>query len=193
MNRYLDEIHSGDKPVFIHINKTAGSSIAQSLGITAGHYTLHELELAYQQRFKKLLPLEVPVYTVIRNPFDKVVSQYSYRKQTDQNNLATKPLSFRDWVEAVYDRKDPAYRDRELMFIPQTEWLRSERLKQVKYIHFEQLHEQVQPLLKKYGKQDLAWKKRSDHAPYRTYYDQHTQAIIEREFASDLKTFNYEF
>lgn len=193
LNRYLDAVHQGEKPVFIHINKTAGSSIAQSLGITAGHYTLNELELAYQNRFKEPLPLEAPVYTVIRNPFDKVVSQYSYRKQTNQNNLASNPLSFRDWVEAAFDRKDQAYRDRELMFLPQTEWVQSERFKEINYIRFEHLQEQVQPLLEKYGKHSLEWKKRSNHAPYKTYYDPYTQEVIQREFASDLKTFNYEF
>ena len=34
-------------------------------------------------------------------------------------------MSFSDWVERAYWYKDPAFRDKEKMFMPQVEWVRS--------------------------------------------------------------------
>lgn len=193
LDLYLDAIREGRKPVFIHINKTAGSSIAQSLGITEGHYTLEDIERAYVKRFQEPIPTTVEVIAAIRNPFDKLVSQYSYRTATNQNRMGKFPLDFNQWIIEVFEKKNPKYRDRELMFVPQTQWLRSETPRNIQYIRFEKLHEDVAPLLQKYGERPLSWKKRSSHKPYREYYNERSKEIIQREFESDLKAYNYQF
>lgn len=193
LNRYLDAIHAGQKPVFIHINKTAGSSIAASLGITAGHYTLRDFEAAYLKRFKAELPLNIPVFAAVRNPYDRLVSQYAYRVATNQNQLQKRPLDFKQWVKEVFVIKNPNYRDRELMFLPQTSWIATQADRKIQLVRFEKLEETSSSLLKKYGQGPLEWKKRSTHDAYQTYYDKETQAIVEQVFASDFKTFNYEF
>jgi len=62
------------KLIFIHIPKTAGTSIQETFSMEdSGHYTCKEL--------KKKYPKEWDIYTkfaVIRNPWDRLVSNYYY-------------------------------------------------------------------------------------------------------------------
>ena len=67
-----------DRFVFIHINKTGGSSIAKALNIPSVHRTAQEkIEEIGQKNWDRKL-----TFTVVRNPWDKVVSLYHYRVKT---------------------------------------------------------------------------------------------------------------
>ena len=78
---------------FIHINKTAGSSIEQAMGWKydeASHMTLKELSKVVQlSQFYK--------FSFIRNPYGKMVSQYHHRKQ-NMKDPTLDNISFKDWV-----------------------------------------------------------------------------------------------
>ena len=106
--------------VFIHINKTGGSSVEAALRLPFEHKTALEKEAelgpALWRRKHK--------FAFVRNPWDKVVSHYHYRVQTNQTGLGDASLSFGDWVRAVYRDRDPRYYDEPRMFVPQWEWPR---------------------------------------------------------------------
>ena len=92
-----------DKFVFIHINKTGGSSVERALKIPFGHETALEKiarmgRTQWDRRFS---------FTVIRNPWDKVVSHYHFRVQTNQTNLADNPIQFNEWVKVPLVTWDP--------------------------------------------------------------------------------------
>lgn len=64
--------------VFIHIPRAAGSSIAKAtVGQRAGHFTAKEIkdELG-EEKFNTLFK-----FSVVRNPYDRLVSSYHYAKQ----------------------------------------------------------------------------------------------------------------
>ena len=48
LNTYLEQIKTREKPLFIHINRTAGSSIANSLEITEAHHTFSAYKKLYR-------------------------------------------------------------------------------------------------------------------------------------------------
>ena len=106
--------------IFIHINKTGGSSIKQALGAKFQHKTamekIEELGLkVWQRKF---------TFAVVRNPWDRVVSQYHYRTRTNKTGLGEHPVEFARWVELAYKDQVPQYHDVPKMFAPQLDWIR---------------------------------------------------------------------
>src|SRR5438477_13059262 len=92
--------------VFIHINKTDGSSIEKALGVRHEHRTALEKRAQLGEKFwvKKFK------FAVVRNPWDKVVSHYHYRVQTNQTVLGANPMGFPEWVRRAYGNQDPVLR-----------------------------------------------------------------------------------
>ncbi len=193
LRKYIAQVDKQEKPVFIHINKTAGTSIAHSLKIPESHFTIIEFEKIFKKQLGKELPLDISIYASIRNPFDKITSQYFYRIKTNQNNLGINTLSFDEWVKKAFDEKDPYYRDVEIMFMPQTKWLENAKGYKFNYIRFENLQEDFKLLQTKFNAEMLTWKKKSDNKNYESVYSNYSRSIIEREFKTDLETFNYKF
>ncbi len=190
--KYLNQIAQGEKPLFIHINRTGGSSIAAGLDITAIHYTLEQYEQLWKQRYKTELPLETPVVTAVRNPYDRTVSQYYYRLKHNQNNLSKLGLSFQDWLHEVHIAQNPAFRDREIMFMPQKNWISSKQNYTVSFIRFEQLQQHYQAILGPYGIKPLPHKKASDKPDFQRVLDEESRALIRQVYQEDFNTFSYQ-
>ena len=127
------------KFLFIHINKTGGSSIIKTIWPQhKWHDTAKEIikvigEKNYRETYK---------FTVVRNPWSKVVSQYKFRTMHNQNSMNDNPISFKDWVLLTYgETKDQYYYDDPKMFQQQVEWLKdnNEVISIDKIIKFENL------------------------------------------------------
>ena len=89
---WLENVNYSEKYncIFIHIPKTAGSSIAQLLGLSgSSHLTYSEL---LQTRFYQNHP-ELPAFAVVRDPLSRFISL---------NNYARMPIS------AYHNNIDPA-------------------------------------------------------------------------------------
>ncbi len=193
LNKYLAQVKDGSKPLFIHINKTAGSSIAKSLEITEAHFTLSEYENIYKNKFGENLPQNIDIWTSIRNPFDRVASEYHYRIKTNQNKMQVNPISFDEWVKKVFVEKDPSYRDREIMFLNQNEWVKGTKNYNINFIRFENLQEDFQKLANEYKVESLPWKKKSDNLNYKETFSDISKETIFQVFKEDLNRFNYSF
>ena len=193
LNKYLHQVHDRSKPLFIHINKTAGSSIARSLGITEAHHTLREYEELYRKKFNEDIPDDIEIWTSVRNPFDKISSEYYYRIMRNYNKLGTNTIPFDEWVKRTYADKEPFYRDREIMFMSQSKWIESSKNYKVNLIRFENLNSDYKKVAEKYNGIPLVWKKKSDNKNYKDTFSEASKAIISEEFEEDLDRFNYSF
>ena len=178
--------------IFIHINKTGGSSIEKALNLPFEHFTAREKinqvgRRKWQQKF---------TFAFVRNPFDKVFSHYRYRVKTNQTKLREQPLSFSDWVQQSYVEKDPFYYDNPKMFLPQTKWLcddNNELLVDQVY-RFENLHEEFNKFCAKLDiDTQLPHLKASESVNYQKVYDADTKQSIYAYFAEDFERFNYDF
>ena len=181
-----------DNFVFIHINKTGGTSIARALNIPTIHRTALEKidELGRDEWDRRF------TFAVVRNPWDKVVSHYYYRVQTDQTNLGQKKIEFKDRVKLTYGEQDPTYYNKPKMFMPQMGWISDESGKMiVDYVcRFESLSSDIQQVCERLNIAfDLPHLKSSKRGRYQDYYDQSTKAIVEDWFAQDIKQFSYTF
>lgn len=184
--RYLADV------LFVHINKTAGSSIERALGLPFQHRTARELrELVGGDRWEARFS-----FAFVRNPWDKVASHYHYRVQTDQTGLGDGETGFNEWVIRAYGEKDPAYYDNPKMFMPQVDWVSNAEGKViVDFIgRFERLEEDFARVCDAIGAEaSLPHLKASDHRDYRRLYSDEAASVVERHFAPDLERFRYEF
>lgn len=178
--------------VFVHINKTAGTSITKALDIPFGHYTaqdkIFQLGRAGWDRRES--------FAVVRNPWDKVVSHYHYRLITGVTGLKDNPVSFPDWVRLVYRDRDPRFLNKPKFFMPQVDWMKSaEGEMAVKTVmRFESLSADFNAFCQRLGLDaQLPHVKQSKRVDFRTYYDDDSAALIAQAFAPDLEAFGYRF
>ena len=184
--RYFDNF------IFIHINKTGGSSIEKALNLPFEHITALERirDLGREKWDSKYS------FTVVRNPWDKVVSQYHFRLQTNQSELGARPIDFGTWVRLTYGDKDPAYYDDPKMFMPQSDWITNRHGQVlVDYVcRFENLNNDFRHVCGVLGKTaELPHFKSSKRGNYRDYFDEETIGIVSRWFEKDIENFQYHF
>lgn len=98
------------KPVFIHISKNAGTSIILSAAdniVVAGHKLASQCVASHGR--------DSPLFAVIRNPYDRVISEYRFRRRRYEagernSHLLIMDHFFEDWVLATY--RDGVFRTR---------------------------------------------------------------------------------
>jgi chondroitin 4-sulfotransferase 11 len=179
--------------VFIHINKTAGTSIVQALRILPeGHKTA----LQKQNELGKAVWASKFSFAFVRNPWERLVSQYYYRVRINKTNLQTQPLGFPAWLGEVFEAQNPYYRDNPQVFSPQLDWLTDETGQIiVSFIgRFENLDRDFQTICQHLQRPtQLPHVNASTHTDYHAYYDSSTTKLVARAFAKDLDHFGYKF
>lgn len=182
--------------IFIHINKTAGSSIKTAIGLTKkNHLTVKEIidthgvgQIVFKNTYK---------FAVVRNPWDRALSQYKYRVKTNQCNMKDEPIPFKDWVKKTYGKeKDSFYYSNPKMFLPQVDWLKdyNGEIRINKILRFENLNEEFSAVLKDIGiEKQLPHYNKTKRVDYREYYNEETKLIIEDWFKEDIEQFGYSF
>ena len=184
--------HWRGRIVFIHINKTGGTSIERALQLRSERISACEKrarmgERRWQRAFK---------FAFVRNPWDKVVSHYHYRAHTGRIALDAGPPPFNDWVRLSYRDHDPRYWDEPLMFASQHEWIAdADGRIAIDFIgRFERIDEDFAEVCRRAGvRAALPRVKTTSHADYRDFYDDESRAIVGRVFARDLELFDYRF
>ena len=183
-----------EKFIFIHINKTGGTSVSMALNIPNTHKTALEIidEIGRRNWNNNF------TFTVVRNPWDKVVSHYHYRVQTNQTSLGENPISFKEWVQRTYGEQDSLYYDKPKMFMPQVNWIsdKSGNIIVNRIMHFENIDEEFTELSKILNiNKDVALPhvKSSKRGHYRDYYDENSIQIVQNWFMRDIEEFGYKF
>lgn len=163
------------KMIFIHIPKTGGTSITCGLGIEPVKENLHGTEYSHltADKIKEAYPVlwkQFFKFTIVRNPFDRMVSEWAYQK---------KPRSFKDFVSG--------FSITSTHFIPQHHFINDE----VKIFRFEE-YEVLKEELEKKGCY-IPHMNKSAHGEYREHYDEETRVAIEEAYKEDLKQFGYSY
>lgn len=179
--------------LFIHINKTGGSSIERALGLPFQHRTAVEMmSIVGRRRWRRKF-----TFAFVRNPWDKAYSHYRFRVRTNQTGLGDRPIPFPEWVRQAYGERNPRYYRRPLMFQPQMEWIGDkDGHVLVEFVgRFERLHEDFAEVCRVLDRDaELPHLKSSGaRADYREVYDDSSALIIAERFAADIERFGYTF
>ena len=174
------------KTIFIHIPKNAGTSIEEYFGNNSFKVQPNKHDNIYD--IKKMFPNPYNNYrkfTIIRNPYDKMVSWYFYlRRNTFENVFAEGDvIEFNEWI------KDPSkfwnFNDPISYLKPQHNWVD----KTVRIIKFENLNKELEEF---FGEEiDLPVTNKSDHKHYLNYYNQKSLDIIYDRYKEDFEKYNY--
>jgi len=181
-----------DDFVFIHINKTGGTSIEKALKLPFEHRTaIEKMEELGREEWERRFS-----FSVVRNPWGKVASHYSFRVRTNQTDLGRNPIPFAEWVRRAYRDHEPFYYDQPRMFMPQLRWITDDEGKLlVSFVaSFENLRMDFELICRRIGVEaDLPHVKKSLDRPYADLYDDGSRKIIARCFAEDIEYFGYSF
>lgn len=185
------------KILFIHIPKTGGSSVASALiGKPTGHPYLYEFFLSNKNYTKDFFK-----FCVVRNPYDRLVSAYSYivlgdspQKYKDIFNECN-IRSFSDLVMALDNWKTRRILQNQIVHLrTQLEMIEHTAIKLDKVYKFEDFQYIEKDMNNRYVQnihiQKLNPSPRSD---YKGYYDNNAVEIIKRVYGRDLEAFNYNF
>ena len=196
------KLPNGRELLFIHIPKTAGTSINRTLELPRPnrpkfkkHYNISELV--------QLLPPEVLtrafVFSVVRNPWDRLVSFYFFRRTVYLNRKSERTpkrdqhfSSFEHWVYAEQEAGTLG----KVNLRPQWEWF-YDRDDQpvVNFIgRFERIEADFQRLCEQLGLPPIALEfhnKSRRPADYRELYNKHLYKLVEEVYWRDIELFGY--
>jgi Sulfotransferase family len=180
--------------IFVHINKTAGTSVSKVIGVKkVRHLTVKDI--INQIGFEKWN--SAYKFSIVRNPWDKVVSQYKYRERTNQTGMGKRKIGFNDWVQKTLgENKDRFYYDEPKMFLPQVEWLKnySGEIELNEIFRFENLNATIGKLSEVLGfKVVLPHLNKTPGTPYKEFYNEKTVEIVADWYKEDLDFFGYKF
>lgn len=188
--------------MFVHIPRTAGTSIEALFGATT-----REGSIVVRSEFGPKhvfaadllnLPSDYFKFTFVRNPFDRIVSYYAYRSSADAAWVPAqeKGRPFADWLRFIH--RNAAHRFTRIALSNQIDLISVNGKLLVDFIgRFETLREDWARLAGRFGMPtELPVVNRADSVSrkhYSEYYDDETRRFVAEMFAADLEYFGYRF
>lgn len=192
------------KFIFLHIPKTAGSSIQKWLHLSRFPdveypenwdgkvlWNLHGTAMDYRQKMGPSFD-QYYKFAFVRNPWDRLYSIYRFL-QTFPNPSTPVPDSFEEFALAYdpLDRK-PGQIGRQTDFI-----LDASGNSMIDFVgRFENLYEDLQVISEKISiplPETMYRENTTEHKHYREYYSTESKEAVAEKFKSDIEYFKYEF
>jgi hypothetical protein len=167
--------------IFVHVIKTGGTSIATALNMNDKkcHMPASEIRKKVGQKIWN----DYFKFTFVRNPFEKIVSQYHYNRW----QWGLKDSTFKEYINKWNKgKKISSFPQLNLFYIDE----------KIDFIgKYENLQEDFNTICDKIGipHKELPHKNATKHKHYTEYYDDETRQIVAEKYAKDIEYFNYEF
>ena len=194
---YIDK----HKVIFMHLTKTGGESVLEALGTTqkrhcpVGCILDQDFLDSYSRQlnlFKEKDNFNPTKYinnikanwnrlriTFVRNPWARLVSEYHYNL-----SKGIEEGSFGEVVNRLLIHKDDVWKWSQVRWLSHRGRCYADRIYK--------LEDDREKFEKDFGVQ-LPHKNKTQHKPYREYYNDRTMEIVRLVFADDIKRFGYEF
>ena len=176
---------------FVHINKCGGTAVELALGLPKNHLTASMLrdQMGAEEWAGRF------TFSVVRNPFDRVVSIYFYRVRTGQSGLGDRHLNINHWIERVWGEKDPAYIDPPELIAPCFDWLSvGDALIVDDVLKLEQLDRDWDRVADRLGVTARpGFINANSHPAYQDLLTPAARKVVEEAFAEDVERFEYRY
>lgn len=169
-----------NKPIFIHIPKTGGKSIQSALADniqTIGHH-----KTAAQIKSSIDYWNDVYTFSIIRNPWDRMVSTYHFKLKKRDKKVIDR--SFNEWILDVLCKEKPS---------TQCDYLMKDGKIIVDFVaRFENFSSDFKKICSKIGVQKkLLHKNSTDHKKYVHYYSNKSKDAVGELFKDEIEKFGY--
>jgi hypothetical protein len=197
-------ISHAHKFIFIHIPKTGGTSIEKvfkkQIKNNRKHLTFFQYENELKSEIEKYF-----IFSVIRNPWDRLVSYWKYRQGKIHAPIDGKMNIFDDWLKFISSLNlDDLHGKTEKSNIPDfrmgldsqfNSLINKQNKINVNLVRFENLQNDFNTICDKIGikRHHLPHKNKSRHKHYTEYYNEETKQIVAEKYAKDIKYFDYKF
>lgn len=192
------------KLIFVHIPKNAGTSITNNKLAefsNGGHFTAEEIKQRHPKKWEEYFK-----FAVIRNPWDRVVSNYEYARMeksywhSSDNSTPYPPhsdysilkdMSFEQCVNLLYKNIHSLNHEG---WKPQYVWIsdKSNNIIIDKFFYYENLEndEDFSKIIPNLDKINLTTKKSNN---YKDYYNDDLINKVSEIYKNDIKLFNFNY
>lgn len=185
------------KIAFIHIPKTGGQSIIRLFDFKRdqshfyGHYSINQIkEKINLDHFYK--------FSFVRNPFDRLLSDFSFRPQNGPflKTLKLNQYNFENFIHKLYQYQIinlTHFDTTKANLNPQSDFITSQT--NLDFLgRFENFQNDLNFLLQKFNiHKPICHANKSKHLNYKNYYSSTTKKIVEIMYEVDLNKYNYQF
>lgn len=184
---------NGRKIIFVHVQKSGGTSIVNFFKNPKNHNKI-SIDIKYLNEKKEDIN-DYFKFTVIRNPWDRMVSFYHYHKEKiikNDNPTKTweylKDLTFKKFLKSTKFQKW-ALVNNITDFITYNKKIYIDY-----YINFDNFENDFKVVKQISGMEnELLEKNKSIHKSYKHYYNDKSKKIINFLFKKEIKFFNFKF
>jgi|SaaInlV_165m_DNA_1040744.scaffolds.fasta_scaffold41810_2 chondroitin 4-sulfotransferase 11 len=184
------------KCIYVHIPKTGGTSLR-----VAFRKPERQAGMAHKQTYQQDIISKYYVWTVVRNPWDRLVSEYHFRRRRGLfRQLDYRHCSFVDFCELLFSGElQKIYPKSQVIHLwPQLQVINYNvnDMTNVDFIgRFENLQDDFNVVCDKIGfpHRKLPHIHKTKHKHYTEYYDDETKQIVAEKYAKDIEYFGYEF
>lgn len=202
------------KILFVHIPKTGGQTVCKILNIPKGskkHYywksDKNEIDYGHAtiKQLSELINLDdYYKFTFIRNPYDRLVSEYFFRiKNISAKNSVLKlkqKTSFNEFVKQVYELHKRRFNSKHYFithYIPQYDYINIDGDIKVDDVYrYEEFENNVRKIINEFNLKDEIPKKnisKNKKSDYMEYYNMETKKMVNEIYETDFFRFNYNF